>query len=53
MVASADRLPAAPRDFATRARRLLGHVGESTEQIERSVAAAAILMEEVQTAVGR
>ena len=52
MVASADRLPVAPQDFATRVRRLLGHVGESAEQIEQSVAAAALLMEEVRTAVG-
>lgn len=40
-------------EFATRVRRLLGHVGESSEQIEQSVADAAILMEEVRTAVGR
>lgn len=53
MVASADRLPAAPRDFATRVQKLLGHVGESAEQIGQSVADAAILMEEVQRTVGR
>ncbi|MGV9771019.1 nucleotidyltransferase domain-containing protein [Streptosporangium sp. NPDC003464] len=53
MVASAGRLPLAPRDFAARARRLLGHVGESARQIERTVADAAALVGEVRTAVGR
>ncbi|WP_207620617.1 nucleotidyltransferase domain-containing protein [Streptosporangium minutum] len=53
MVASTDRLPIAPRDFAARAQRLLGHVGGSTQQIEQTVADAAILIGEVQTAVGR
>jgi hypothetical protein len=53
MVASADRLPAAPQDFAMRVQKLLGHVGESAEQIGQSVADAAILMEEVQRTVGR
>ncbi|MFD8531562.1 nucleotidyltransferase domain-containing protein [Streptosporangium canum] len=53
MVASADRLPIAPQDFAARAQRLLGHVGESTQQIEQTVADAAVLLGEIQTAVGR
>ncbi|WP_406312947.1 nucleotidyltransferase domain-containing protein [Streptosporangium sp. NBC_01639] len=53
MVASADRLPMAPQDFAVRALRLLGHVGGSTQQIEQTVADAAALLGEVQAAVDR
>jgi hypothetical protein len=53
MVPATDRLPAAPRDFAARTQRLLGHVGDSTQQIEQSVADASTLMAEVKTAVGR
>ncbi|ACZ90102.1 nucleotidyltransferase domain-containing protein [Streptosporangium roseum] len=48
MVASAGRLPLAPQDFAVRAQRLLGHVGESARQIEQIVADAATLIGEVQ-----
>ncbi len=51
MVASAARLPTAPRDFAARAQRLLGHVGESTRRIEQVVADAAALTDEVRAAV--
>ncbi|GAA3421642.1 nucleotidyltransferase domain-containing protein [Streptosporangium vulgare] len=51
MVASTGRLPTAPRDFAARARRLFGHVGESTRQIEQVVADAAALTDEVRAAV--
>ncbi|MFI6295923.1 nucleotidyltransferase domain-containing protein [Nonomuraea sp. NPDC050790] len=53
MVASADRLPIAPHNFAARAQRLLGHVGESTQLIEQIVSKAATLVGEVKTAVGR
>lgn len=52
MVASAGRLPLAPQDFAARAQRLLGHVGESMQQIEQTVADAATLVRQVRTAVG-
>ncbi|MEU8377783.1 nucleotidyltransferase domain-containing protein [Streptosporangium sp. NPDC048865] len=51
MIASAGRLPLAPPDFAARARRLLGHVGESEREIERTVADAAALVDEVRAAV--
>ncbi|MEU4408493.1 hypothetical protein AB0F88_28565 [Streptosporangium sp. NPDC023963] len=51
MVASAGRLPAAPRDFAVRAQRLLGHIGDSTRRIEQVVADAAALTDEVRAAV--
>ncbi|WP_405144492.1 nucleotidyltransferase domain-containing protein [Sphaerisporangium sp. NBC_01403] len=53
MVASAGRLPTAPQDFTARAQRLFSHVGESPQQIERTVTDAAALVREVQTAVGR
>ncbi|GAA3023644.1 nucleotidyltransferase domain-containing protein [Streptosporangium longisporum] len=53
MVASAGRLPGAPGDFTARAGRLLAGVGGSTEEIERTVADAAVLMAEVRAAVGR
>ncbi|MEU0568785.1 nucleotidyltransferase domain-containing protein [Nonomuraea sp. NPDC005983] len=53
MVASAGRLPTSPQDFAVRAQRLLGDIGESTRQIEETVADAAALVGEVKTAVGR
>ncbi|MFI7641663.1 hypothetical protein [Nonomuraea sp. NPDC049400] len=53
MVASAGWLCTSPRDFAVRAQRLLGDIGESTRQIEATVADAAALIEEVKTVVGR
>ncbi|GAA4556933.1 nucleotidyltransferase domain-containing protein [Planotetraspora kaengkrachanensis] len=53
MVASAGRLPMAPQDFAARAQRLLGHVGESTQQIEQTVADAAALVRDVRAVVSR
>ncbi|MFF3444629.1 nucleotidyltransferase domain-containing protein [Streptosporangium sp. NPDC002721] len=51
MVASAGRLPLAPRDFAVRAQGLLGHVGESARRIEQAVADAAVLTDEVRAVV--
>jgi hypothetical protein len=51
MVASAGRLPAAPPDFAARAHRLLGDVGETPVAMGRTVAHAEQLMSEVRVAV--
>ncbi|WP_219464915.1 nucleotidyltransferase domain-containing protein [Nonomuraea rhizosphaerae] len=51
MIASAGRLASAPPDFAARAKGLLGSVGGSRREIERVVADAAALMEEVRAAV--
>ena len=50
-VASAGALATAPVDFAGRVRSLLGAVGESPEQIIRTVSAAEELIAEVRTVV--
>ncbi|GGO63418.1 nucleotidyltransferase domain-containing protein [Nonomuraea cavernae] len=51
MVASAGRLPGAPRDFAARAGEVLGRVGGSAEEIGQAVAAADALMEDVRRSI--
>ncbi|WP_211267134.1 nucleotidyltransferase domain-containing protein [Nonomuraea candida] len=50
MIASADRLPSAPKGFGERAQALLASVGETPEEITRTIDAAAGLIAEVRTA---
>ncbi|MFG1709539.1 nucleotidyltransferase domain-containing protein [Nonomuraea sp. M3C6] len=50
MIAAAGRLPSAPDGFADRAQALLGAVGRTPEEIERTVEAAERLIAEVRSA---
>ncbi|MEV0618968.1 nucleotidyltransferase domain-containing protein [Nonomuraea sp. NPDC050404] len=52
MIASAGRLPSAPKNFGERAGALLAAVGDTPEEIGRTIDAATELVAEVRTACG-
>jgi hypothetical protein len=52
-VASAGRLPGAPDDFASRAMRVLAHLGDGPDALAAAIAAATDLLADVTTACGR